>query len=511
MSRRRLTVPSIALAIMVIVGACTGRSSSTTKGAVSPAPARTGRLLNAQTGRPMFTGPNGEPGYGGPQVGSLAWTMPDGVKSWYIPGTQASQGNLEALQNAPGRAKTPGDFGSLKGVCGPGTATGATDQGVTDKTIDIGAMSDPGAAAEPGLDQELFDTSTAFAKWCNDAGGIAGRKIVLHLRDAKLFAVAAQTINACGQDFAEVGGATVFDDAGVDLRVKCGLPEIPAFETSAKANDAPLKVMADPTPSHQIDVSMFRGFQHVDPGAVNAGYLAINLPGVSQTIKRTQVGATALGFHTAYDESYSPGGITNPLSYVQRMKAKNVDVLMVVGSPNDLVGLEKAMQTAAWYPKAIVLTLNFYDKTLIANGGDALQNTWITLNFFPFELANRNAPTKQYMDIMAADDPGGKVAAVGIYSWAAWTLFATAARDCGSHLTRACLLTNAGSHTDWTGGGVTSLVNTNPLQQQTAECWMTIRATASGFVSDPTFLPPNSGSFNCDPANVAKINNNFST
>jgi hypothetical protein len=36
-------------------------------------------------------------------------------------------------------------------------------------------MADPGATVSPGLDQELFDASTAFTKWCNAQGGILGR------------------------------------------------------------------------------------------------------------------------------------------------------------------------------------------------------------------------------------------------------------------------------------------------------------------------------------------------
>ena len=51
-------------------------------------------------------------------------------------------------------------------------------------------MADPGAAAAPGLGKEFFQVGDAFMKWCNAAGGINGRKIVLTKYDAKLFNVA---------------------------------------------------------------------------------------------------------------------------------------------------------------------------------------------------------------------------------------------------------------------------------------------------------------------------------
>ena len=72
-------------------------------------------------------------------------------------------------------AAGPGDFGTLKAVCGPGTASGATARGVTDTEIHLGTMADPSNTIIPGAGQESFDIGDAFVKWCNAAGGINGR------------------------------------------------------------------------------------------------------------------------------------------------------------------------------------------------------------------------------------------------------------------------------------------------------------------------------------------------
>src|SRR5947209_6990436 len=93
-------------------------------------------------------------------------------------------GNRQSSPTSAGAAVS-GDFGSLKAVCGPGAAKGTTDQGVTDTSITVGTMADPGSSVQPGLDQELFDSADAFTGWCNAAGGILGRKLVLHKWDAK--------------------------------------------------------------------------------------------------------------------------------------------------------------------------------------------------------------------------------------------------------------------------------------------------------------------------------------
>ena len=96
----------------------------------------------------------------------------------------------------------------------------------------MGTVADPGFAGRPGLDQELHDAATVFTKWCNDAGGIAGRKIKVDLLDAKLTEYRQRILEACGQDFSLVGGGAVFDDAGQKDRLDCLLPDIAGYVVS---------------------------------------------------------------------------------------------------------------------------------------------------------------------------------------------------------------------------------------------------------------------------------------
>ena len=129
--------------------------------------------------------------------------------------------------------------------------------------------------------------------------------------------------------------------------------------------------------------------------------------------------------------------------------------------------------------------------------------------YYPFELAGTYPATKQYIEIMKTEDPGGKIASLGLNAWDSWLLFATAARDCGSNLTRACLLDKAGAHTDWTGGGLKGLVSTSTVNQHMTDCYMIIKATATGFTPDPAFLPLNKHGFDCDPANVVTLTTDY--
>ena len=75
-------------------------------------------------------------------------------------------------------SSTSATFGTLPSPCGKGHATGATDQGVTNSTINIAYGDDRGFSGSPGLDQEMGDAVKAMIAWCEAQGGINGRKIV---------------------------------------------------------------------------------------------------------------------------------------------------------------------------------------------------------------------------------------------------------------------------------------------------------------------------------------------
>jgi hypothetical protein len=107
-----------------------------------------------------------------------------------------------------------GTFGDLEDVCGPGDASGDTAQGVTDDSIKVGTISDPGFVGRQGLNQELFDASNVFVDWCNAAGGINGREIELTERDAKLTEYKQRITEACTEDYKIVGSGGVLDETG---------------------------------------------------------------------------------------------------------------------------------------------------------------------------------------------------------------------------------------------------------------------------------------------------------
>ena len=77
-------------------------------------------------------------------VGLVATACGGNHSNGAAPGT-GNGSTTVASTTAPAAAK----FGTLASPCGPGTAKGATDKGVTDTTITIGYGDDAGYAARP--------------------------------------------------------------------------------------------------------------------------------------------------------------------------------------------------------------------------------------------------------------------------------------------------------------------------------------------------------------------------
>ena len=148
-----------------------------------------------------------------------------------IEAAAGSQNGAATGSASSGPSTTPeggATFGTIASPCGPGNAKGATDVGVTDSEIHIVTIADPGNTAKPGLNQGVFDSMSAFEKWCNDQGGINGRRLVVEQRDAGLFEYATQVKYACENAVSLVGGIGALDDLGAQDQVNCGLPNVPA-------------------------------------------------------------------------------------------------------------------------------------------------------------------------------------------------------------------------------------------------------------------------------------------
>ena len=400
-----------------------------------------------------------------------------------------------------------GDFGTLTDVCQQGDASGSTAPGVTSSEIKVGTFADPGFVGRPGLDQELFDTAEVFSKWCNAAGGINGRKIVVNQHDSALFDVQARMTEACSQDFFLVGGGAVFDNQGVKTRLQCLLPDIPGYVVTAEARGADLLVQPLPNPIDNIAVGEYRYLGKKFPASTkHVGILTGDLPTTVTVAKQAEEAVKKLGWDVVYNDQYPSAGPSSWAPYAAAMKEKGVEGVIWVGEPENLAKLETDMADIAFTPQWVRADTNHYDRKLLDVGGTSIANTYIPSAFAPFEQAAKNPATRQYLDEFAQYKPGAKAKALlGAQAWSAWLLFAESATACGSHLTRTCVYDNAKKVHAWTGGGLHA--TTDPGAGKGTQCFTLLKAGDGRFtVVD---VAPNTGLYHCSPKNRMDLNGDY--
>lgn len=400
-----------------------------------------------------------------------------------------------------GQASSGGavDFGTQKNVCQPGDAKGATAQGVTDDSIRVATVSDPGFAGRPGLNQELFDSGEVFVEWCNAAGGINGRKLILDKRDAALTNYQARMVESCREDFVMVGGGAVFDNTGVKDRLECMLPDVAGFVVSPEARGADLLIQPVPNPPGFISIGDYAWLAEKFPDSTD--HIGLLTGDIQTTVKVGSDDREALekkGWRFVYSDVFPAIGVASWSPYVQALKDRGVRGLVWVGEPEGLAKLEIELQNAGVELDWIRTPPNHYDPSLIEIAGPALYNTYVWSGFVPFEEADSNQAIQQYLDVFEQFKPGAKTrAGLGVQSWSAWLLFAQLARDCGSELTRRCIWDKAQEVHEWTGGGLHAA--SDPGKKKGSGCYLVLEATPDGFKR--TKIDTNNGIYNCSPKN----------
>ena len=413
-------------------------------------------------------------------------------------------GEGESTTTTAAKSAAKGDFGDLTALCGPGDAKGATARGVTDTTIKVSTMADPTNTIQPGLGQEFFEVADAFVKWCNDAGGILGRKIELTKRDAKLFDVAARTIDACQTDFMLVGNGNPLDAAGVKPRLDCKLGMIPGYQVSPAAINASLQVLPTQNPVNEQPIGPFKALQAKYPDAVQAiGLVGSNLPDLVPSYTNRKTAYEQSGFKVV-DFQLPPPQVDNWRPYVESAKAKGVKLL--TGLAQDVTPYFRSANDAGFAPQVMVLgTEQYNDKLIQAAKQATLPPTWLAMSHWPAEMADQRPAVKQMIEIIKDAVPDAKLADFHFLGINAWLLWAQSVKECGSNVTVDCVLQKAAAHDDWTAGGLWSAHSTDPTVQHTNNCFLLMKVSADGFEYDKTLTKPNRDVFNCAPGNIAKV------
>ncbi|MFE1781703.1 ABC transporter substrate-binding protein [Streptomyces sp. NPDC059506] len=421
-----------------------------------------------------------------------------------VPACATDRGGSDAVPgNAAGDSATAAaeKFGTLDSPCGEGDAKGATDKGVTDTEIRIGYGDDRGFSQSPGLNKEMGDAVEALVAWCNEQGGINGRKVVGNLHDAAMTQANTAMQDACRSDFMLVGHGFAYDGAAEQTRIACKLPMVPGFTVSPHVANAPMSYQAMPFPADYVNTGIWHNavklypelkkglavVNHTSPALVSANAKSVE-GWKSAGVKPLDCGVT---LNYAGESSYVP--------FAEKYKSCGADGLWNSRSATpsqfnllqavDQVGLDPVLFfEATWYTDAVA-------KWNTAGLADKLH---VGMQYQPFENASEVPAVKAYTDLVTAE--GGKTSLLGMQAASSFLLWATAAEQCGSELTRQCVVDKLSAVHEWTGGGLHAA--TDPGANLPSECVVVLRLTKNTWKQT---RPAEAGEFDCDDSYLFRL------
>lgn len=446
-------------------------------------------------------------GMASPHRGWLACVLVVVVASTACGGSRGSTASTATTATNGSTTTAPDDaarFGTLDSPCGKGDAKGATANGVTDAQLTIGYGDDAGYAAAPGLDKEMSDAMKALIAWCNEQGGINGRKVVGKYYDAKVTQVTQAVTQACNDKvFMLVGQGWVLDSGQEKTRIDCGLASIPAFSVATAFAHGPGVVQPIPNPADQVPVSSAAQLAKLFSDAVQkAAFVYADFPATKEPRDRYAAAFPDVGWKFQdCDQIYNIAGESDWKPFASNLKSCGIEAVVWVGSPNpNFENFLAAAKQVGFAPKAWLSDTNQYDAgfaTWNGENGGAANDVYVRMAAVPFELADQVPAVKQYLDLVGQS--GGTTALLGVQATSAFLLWATSVKSCGSNVTQKCVLDAAASQQDWTAGGLHAA--TNPGANEATACGLLLELAGDSWKK---VAPTGDTMFDCQDSYLVK-------
>ena len=353
----------------------------------------------------------------------------------------------------------------------------ATEVGVTEDTITIETLADVGSPLAPGLFQGNHDALEAYAEYVNANGGIACRQLEVKLWDSKLNPDETKNglIDACSGALAMVGSNSLFNPDTAPMKdckdkagAATGLPDIAAL-----AND--INQMCNPTTyliqgaSEQCEVLQGERTLNAFIGTVNyyqetAGedlhgvfFVPGDLPTTVQSATYQIKAQEDAG--VTWDATLKVGGRDEQAAYtprIQQLKASNSNYAYMGSNDRAMVSLRKeAAAQGVDSVKVWACSLACYTRNFLETGGADIEDTYVWMQFLPFEEASENEAIQTYIDGVGGM---GEADSFGAQAWQAAMLFKEVIdeiveSDGVNGITRAKMLEVLDNKTDFTADG----------------------------------------------------------
>ena len=428
-------------------------------------------------------------------------------------GTTAEGSETTVGTDAPDTTTAPTDttapdvpmFGDAPWPCGAGDGNNTDDgstPGVTKDSIKIAGGDDAGYAGAPGLNREMSDALRAMVAKCNELGGINGRQIQWDYYDAALFNVGPAMQAACDSGaFFLVGEGWAFDVQQEETRLACGLPAVPAYAVSAAFAHGKDVFPPTPGPSDEVTAGMYAQMAELFPEEVKkAAALVGAFPATQESRDKAVIASKQFGWDwVSTTIEYNPVGEADWTPFVKQIQDSGATILYWSGAclPNLQLFMQAAQANGLDIP--VLTEANHYSaECAAANTDGAMDNLYLRMSSVPFEEADTTPAMQDYLDLIEAS--GGEISQLGSTAASSFLLWATAASACGESLTRECTIENLKGIHDWTGHGIYQ--QTDPGANHPTSCTALIKLHGTAY---ERVVPAERGTFECNPAWIAKI------
>jgi len=390
-------------------------------------------------------------------------------------------------------------FGTLSSPCGKGHATSSTDQGVTNTAINIAYGDDRGYSGIPGLDKEMGDAVKDMIAWCNAQGGINGRKISGDFYDAAITNVGPAVNQACKKDFMLVGEGFALDGVAEQSRLECNLAAVPGFTVAPVVANAYEMYQASPNPADYSPVSsayqiakLFGSKTH------HAGAYTTTLSTQADSNAKAVQAYTATGWkfvNCPFQVNYSGEPSYGP--FVQKLQSCGAQIVYTDVAPGPVLYGALQAESQMNYNPVWVEDSDAYTVAMAQwNTAGLGNNMYVRLSYEPLEAAKVVPAVAQYLGIVKKY--GGSASQLGEQATSSFLLWATAAKACGSTLTRQCIINQLSKVSTWTGGGLNA--SGNPAKNLPPNCGLLMKLQGTKWVQA---YPKKLGTFDCSSKYVA--------
>ncbi|MBM3672402.1 MAG: ABC transporter substrate-binding protein [Actinobacteria bacterium] len=371
-----------------------------------------------------------------------------------------------------------------------------TDVGIGDDTIRIAVVADRA---------ETLQGLQAWRTYMNRRGGLAGRDIVIDVLDhgGSVEGYASAVASACDEDFALVGGMSVYDGA-VEAQGCAAIPDLPVEVNNPGRGASSNTFAAFPGQPGIVAIGPYQWMIENVSGCCSQFVLVPDAEPLRASTLDLVEALEVAGLSTAGTTDVSSSDdLTRYGEIVDEIEANGATLAWSGQGASSTTLLRQAAagrapDVTAWYCDA-----SCYDPTLPANGGPDVEGQYVGIQTAPFSDRADIGALRAYLRITAR--AGGDPSYEGLRAFVAGMLFETATKRVinehgGNGITRVRLFEALAELTDFTAGGIVG--PTNVASGTPSSCFVLLQVTGDDF---ERVSPTESGVLDCDPENLVEL------